>query len=69
LQRAQAKAMLAEWERRFPGRTETIFRSLSNVSPSHLLDRELFEFGAIQPPPGPRRATTIAKGRIATEAQ
>jgi len=69
LQRAQAKAMLAEWERRFPGRTETIFRSLSNVSPSHLLDRELFEFGAIQPPPGPRRATTSAKGWIATEAQ
>jgi tRNA 2-thiocytidine biosynthesis protein TtcA len=48
LQRVQAKAMLAEWERRFPGRTETIFRSLSNVSPSHLLDRNLFDFGAIQ---------------------
>src|SRR4029077_3318493 len=28
LQRAQVKAMLKDWERRFPGRTETIFRSL-----------------------------------------
>src|SRR6476469_1987416 len=44
LQRAQVKAMLNEWERRVPGRTETMFRALSNVSASHLLDRTLFDF-------------------------
>ena len=36
--------MLREWEREFPGRTETIFKSLNNVSPSQLADRELFDF-------------------------
>jgi tRNA 2-thiocytidine biosynthesis protein TtcA len=47
LQRTQAKAMLREWERRFPGRVESVFRALANVVPSHLLDRQLFDFGAI----------------------
>jgi tRNA 2-thiocytidine biosynthesis protein TtcA len=47
LQRAQAKAMLREWERRFPGRVESIFGALTNVVPSHLLDRNLFDFGAV----------------------
>ena len=44
LQRKQVKAMLRDWERHFPGRIETIFRSLSNVKSSHLLDRSLFDF-------------------------
>jgi len=48
LQRAQVKAMLKDWERRFPGRTETIFRSLFNVSASHLLDRKLFDFAELR---------------------
>ena len=47
LQRAQVKAMIADWERKFPGRTETMFRSLFNVSASHLLDRGLFDFSAL----------------------
>jgi tRNA 2-thiocytidine biosynthesis protein TtcA len=47
LQRAQAKAMLREWERRFPGRVESIFGALTNVVASHLLDRSLFDFDAI----------------------
>ena len=47
LQRAQAKAMLREWERRFPGRLESIFGALTNVVPSHLLDRSLFDFCAV----------------------
>ncbi len=49
LQRAQVKSMLQEWDRRFPGRTETMFRSLFNVGASHLLDRELFDFAGLQP--------------------
>jgi tRNA 2-thiocytidine biosynthesis protein TtcA len=48
LQRVQIKAMLAEWERQYPGRTETIFRSICNVSPSQLADVNLFDFGSLR---------------------
>ena len=44
LKRAQIKAMLADWERSDPGRTERLFRSLQNVSASHLADAELHDF-------------------------
>ena len=44
LQRKQIKQMLKTWENQFPGRIENIFRSISNVAPSHLMDRELFPF-------------------------
>ena len=44
LQRVQVKKMLAEWEREYPGRTETIFRSIRNVAPSQLADNSLFNF-------------------------
>ncbi len=47
LQRKQVKAMLRDWDKRHPGRVETIFRSLTDVRGSHLLDRELFDFGAV----------------------
>ncbi len=49
LQRAQIKAMLADWERLHPGRTETLLRSLRNVTPSHLADAELFDFQGLAP--------------------
>jgi tRNA 2-thiocytidine biosynthesis protein TtcA len=57
LQRKQVKAMLREWEKRFPGRIESIARSLGNVAPSHLADRSLYDFAALQPgaKPLPRR--------------
>ncbi|MDP2810281.1 MAG: tRNA 2-thiocytidine(32) synthetase TtcA [Rhodocyclaceae bacterium] len=44
LQRQQVKQMLLDWEKRFPGRVETIFRSLANVVPSHLMDARLHDF-------------------------
>ena len=44
LQRVQIKKMLANWELESPGRTESIFRSLQNVVPTHLLDRKLWDF-------------------------
>jgi len=44
LQRVQVKKMLAGWEREYPGRTETIFRGIRNVSPSQLGDSKLFDF-------------------------
>jgi len=47
LQRKQVKQMLREWEKRHPGRIESMFRALSDVIPSHLMDRKLFDFSAI----------------------
>lgn len=47
LQRQAIKQMLADWERRFPGRIETLLASMQNVVPSHLLDRQLFDFTQI----------------------
>ncbi len=44
LQRQAMKAMLQSWEKRHPGRSETIFRALRNVSPSQLADGDLFDF-------------------------
>lgn len=44
LQRKQIKLMLNSWDKNFPGRMESIFGSLTNVAPSHLLDSELFPF-------------------------
>jgi tRNA 2-thiocytidine biosynthesis protein TtcA len=49
LQRQQVKQMLIDWEARFPGRVESMFQALSNVAPSHLLDRSLFDFQSLQP--------------------
>jgi tRNA 2-thiocytidine biosynthesis protein TtcA len=48
LQRVQIKQMLAQWERESPGRTDSIFRSLQNVSASQLADTQLFDFGGLQ---------------------
>ena len=48
LQRQQVKAMLHEWEQRWPGRIETMFNSLAHVHPSHLLDRSLFDFSGLR---------------------
>jgi tRNA 2-thiocytidine biosynthesis protein TtcA len=48
LQRQQVKLMLRDWEKHFPGRVESIFRALQNASPSHLLDRNLFDFANLK---------------------
>jgi tRNA 2-thiocytidine biosynthesis protein TtcA len=47
LQRKQVKALLREWERKHPGRLDTIFGALGNVAPSHLMDRALFDFDTL----------------------
>jgi tRNA 2-thiocytidine biosynthesis protein TtcA len=49
LQRQQVKAMLKSWERQHPGRVESMFKALTNVKPSHLLDRALFDFAGLRP--------------------
>jgi tRNA 2-thiocytidine biosynthesis protein TtcA len=48
LQRVQVKQMLAQWEREYPGRTESIFRSICHVSPSQLGDRNLYDFANLR---------------------
>jgi tRNA 2-thiocytidine biosynthesis protein TtcA len=48
LQRKQVKGLLREWQRQYPGRIESIFGALTNVAPSHLLDRTLFDFANLE---------------------
>ena len=47
LQRQAIKQMMQEWDRRFPGRLETMFTAIQDVIPSHLLDHKLFDFKSI----------------------
>jgi len=51
LQRQAIKEMLAEWDRRAPGRVESIARGLKHVVPSHLGDAELFDFVSLAADP------------------
>lgn len=44
LQRQVIKDLLRDWDKRYPGRVETMFRATQNVVPSHLCDTELFDF-------------------------
>ena len=44
LQRQSVKAMLQSWDEEHPGRVDTIFTALTNVSPSQLADKNLFDF-------------------------
>ncbi len=44
LQRKAIKEMLKDWDKKFPGRIESIFNAMSNVAPSHLVDTQLFNF-------------------------
>jgi tRNA 2-thiocytidine biosynthesis protein TtcA len=49
LKRNEMKALLREWEKRHPGRVETMLNSLKHVRASHLLDREAFDFDRLPP--------------------
>jgi tRNA 2-thiocytidine biosynthesis protein TtcA len=44
LQRKAIGQMLRDWEKNHPGRIESILRAMTEVRPSHLLDRKLFDF-------------------------
>jgi tRNA 2-thiocytidine biosynthesis protein TtcA len=48
LQRQQVKRILDGWEKNTPGRRQVMFRSLMNTKPSHLLDKNLFDFLDLQ---------------------
>lgn len=63
LKRKEMKAMLAQWEKHNPRWVANLFTSLSNVAPSHLMDRQLFPFETIKPGGAP-----LAQGDIAFDA-
>lgn len=48
LQRKQIKQMLNDWDKRFPGRIESLFTAMQNVAPSHLADAALFDFKGVE---------------------
>jgi tRNA 2-thiocytidine biosynthesis protein TtcA len=48
LQRKQVTAMLREWEKKHPGRVDSVYNALAKVVPSHLMDRSLFDFSAVR---------------------
>ena len=56
LQRKAIKQMLQDWDKRFPGRIEIMFKALQDVVPSHLLDNQLFDFKQLD------RQTRLAEG-------
>ncbi len=47
LKRKEVKALIHDWERRYPGSGDSLFAALSKVIPSHLLDRRLFDFTSL----------------------
>ena len=61
-QRKQIKAMLRDWDSRFPGRIVSIGTALKNVVPSHLADGELFDFRNVS------RTTEVGEGDIVFDA-
>ena len=48
LQRQVIKEMMQDWDKRFPGRIESMFRAITDVVPSHLADHKLFDFTNIK---------------------
>lgn len=48
LQRQAIKEMLRDWEKKFPGRIESIFAAIKNVGPSQLADTSLFDFANLK---------------------
>ncbi len=48
LQRVQVKKMIHEWERQYPGRIDNLFHAMMHVTPSHMLDRNLYPFTTLQ---------------------
>ncbi|MBC7728250.1 MAG: tRNA 2-thiocytidine(32) synthetase TtcA, partial [Microbacteriaceae bacterium] len=48
LQRKQVGLMLREWEKKHPGRIESMFSALQNVVPSHLMDSNRYDFKGLK---------------------
>jgi tRNA 2-thiocytidine biosynthesis protein TtcA len=61
LQRKLIGRMLRDWGRSEPGRIQSILRALTDVQPSHLLDRKLFDFSNLTPPRAPTSVVHFRK--------
>ena len=48
LQRQKIREMMADWDRRYPGRTESVFTALQNLVPSHLADPQMYDFRGLR---------------------
>jgi tRNA 2-thiocytidine biosynthesis protein TtcA len=48
LQRVQVKQMIRDWEKQYPGRIDNMFHAMGAVTPSHLMDRNLYPFAGLQ---------------------
>ncbi|WP_297324154.1 tRNA 2-thiocytidine(32) synthetase TtcA [Nitrosomonas sp.] len=44
LQRQAIKEMMQQWDKKFPGRLETMFRAIQNIQLSHLADATRYDF-------------------------
>lgn len=67
MQRVAIKRMLADWERDFPGRTQSIFCALRNVELEHLADTDKFDFAGLEAshvPPMTEREEAALEGRL-----
>jgi len=64
LKRKEVGRMIEEWDRKYPGRSWNVFNALSRVVPSHLMDRELFDFAGLRPTGSP-----VAGGDIAFDTE
>jgi len=64
LQRKVVGRMLKEWEKSEPGRIQSILRAMTDVRPSQLLDRKLFDFAGLKPGKGKdKRAVSVVQFR------
>ena len=62
LQRQVIKQMLQGWDREQPGRIESIFRAMTNVEASHLVDINLFDFSDLESSQvDPKKLLKVAK--------
>jgi tRNA 2-thiocytidine biosynthesis protein TtcA len=64
LKRQEVGRMIREWDKINPGRAWNAFNALANIAPSHLLDRELFDFANLRP-----TGRADASGDIAFDAE
>ena len=48
LQRVQVKKLIRDWERQYPGRIDNMFHAMGHITPSHMMDRNLYPFTTLQ---------------------
>jgi Predicted ATPase of the PP-loop superfamily implicated in cell cycle control len=60
LKRKEVTRMINEWDKRFPGRSWNVFGALSRVVPSHLMDKDLFDFMSLRATGNPDAGGDIA---------